>query len=73
MHVNSVRPNSPAGQQGILPGDVIVGIHNWEVTSEQDVNYALSQANLHKIDKLKFYVLRGQNALFGHLNVAAAD
>jgi serine protease Do len=71
MHVNSVRPNSPAAQEGILPGDVLVGMHKWETASEQDIQYIVSRPNLDQMGKLKFYVLRGQNTLFGHLNVAA--
>jgi serine protease Do len=71
MHVNRVRPNSPASQEGILPGDILVGMHKWETASEQDVQYIVSRPNLEQLGKLKFYVLRGQSTLFGHINVAA--
>src|SRR4051794_31044107 len=30
MHVESVEPNGPAAKEGILPGDIIVGIGQWE-------------------------------------------
>jgi serine protease Do len=71
MHVNSVRPNSPAAQEGILPGDILVGMHKWETASDQDIRYIISRPHLEQMGKLKFYVLRGQNTLFGHINVAA--
>lgn len=71
MHVNTVRPNSPAAQEGILPGDILVGVHKWETASDQDIQYIVSRPNLEQLGKLKFYVLRGQNTLYGHLNVAA--
>lgn len=71
MHVNSVRPNSPAAQEGILPGDILVGMHKWETASDQDIEYIITRPNLEQMGKLKFYVLRGQNTLYGHLNVAA--
>ncbi len=71
MHVNSVRPNSPAAQEGILPGDILVGMHKWETASDQDIQYIISRPNLDQLGKLKFYVLRGQNTLYGHINVAA--
>src|SRR4051812_43968327 len=29
MHVNYVRPNSAAAREGILPGDILVGLHKW--------------------------------------------
>ncbi|MEX0612791.1 MAG: trypsin-like peptidase domain-containing protein [Pirellulales bacterium] len=71
MRVDSVRPDSPAAQEGILPGDILVGMHKWETASEQDIQYIISRPTLTQMGKLKFYVLRGQNTLYGHLNVAA--
>jgi serine protease Do len=70
MHVENVRPNSPAAQEGILPGDVLVGMHKWETASQQDIQYIVSRPNLAQLGQMKFYVLRGQNTLFGHINVA---
>ena len=71
MHVDGVRPNSPAAQEGILPGDILVGMHKWETASSQDIQYIISRPNLTQMGKLKFYVLRGQNTLYGHLDVAS--
>jgi serine protease Do len=71
MHVEDVRPNSPAAQEGILPGDILVGMHTWETASEQDIQYIVSRPSLAQMGKLKFYVLRGQSTLYGHINVAA--
>lgn len=73
MYVESVRPGSPAAQEGILPGDILVGMHKWETASQQDIQYIISRPNLAEMGKLKFYVLRGQNTLYGHLSVAATD
>ncbi len=71
MRVNRVRPNSPAAQEGIIPGDILVGMQKWETASEQDIQYIVSRPNLAQMGRLKFYVLRGQNTLYGHLNVAS--
>ena len=71
MRIEAVRPNSPASQEGILPGDILVGMHRWETASDQDIQYIISRPNLTDMGKIKFYVLRGQNTLYGHLNVAA--
>ena len=38
MHINAVRQNSPAAHEGILPGDIIVGVHKWETATEQDTS-----------------------------------
>jgi serine protease Do len=70
MHVEDVRPGSPAAQEGILPGDILVGMHKWETASEQDIQYIVSRPSLAQMGKLKFYVLRGQSTLYGHINVA---
>ena len=71
MRVDDVRPNSPAAKEGIQAGDILVGMHKWETASEQDVQYIVSRPNFADLGKVKFYVLRGQNTLYGHLNVAA--
>jgi serine protease Do len=70
MHVEEVRPGSPAAQEGILPGDILVGMHRWETASEQDIQWIVSRPTLTQMGKLKFYVLRGQNTLYGHINMA---
>ncbi len=71
MHVADVRPDSPAAQEGILPGDILVGMHKWETASDQDIKYIVSRPTLSQMGKLKFYVLRGESTLYGHINVAA--
>ena len=71
MRIADVRPNSPAAQEGIQPGDILVGMHRWETASEEDIQYIISRPDLTDMGKIKFYVLRGQNTLYGHLNVAA--
>jgi serine protease Do len=71
MRVESVRPSSPAAEEGILPGDILVGMHKWETASEQDIDYIISRPNLSQMGKLHFFVLRGQQTLYGDLNVAS--
>lgn len=70
MRVEEVRPDSSAAKQGIQPGDILVGMHRWETTTDQDVQYIISRPNLSQMGQLKFYVLRDKRTLFGELNVA---
>jgi serine protease Do len=70
MRVDAVRPNSPAALEGMQPGDILVGMHRWETASQDDIRYIISRPNFTDMGKVKFYVLRGQNTLYGHLNVA---
>jgi serine protease Do len=71
LHVNNVRPNSPAAQEGILPGDILVGMGKWETASQQDIDYIATRPNLDQLGSMKFYVLRGKTTLQGHINVAS--
>jgi S1-C subfamily serine protease len=70
MRVVDVRPDGPAAQQGIEPGDILVGMHRWETASPQDIDYIVTRPNLAQMGPLKFYVLRGKTTLYGHLDVA---
>jgi serine protease Do len=71
MRVDEVRADSPAARQGILPGDVLVGMHGWETASAQDIQYIVSRPDLSEQGKLKFFLLRGQNTLYeGFLSLA---
>jgi len=73
MRVVGVRPDSPAANEGIQPGDILVGMHRWETASAEDIDYIASRPNLGEMGDLKFYVLRGKSTLFGHMNVATVD
>lgn len=37
--VKSVREDSQMAEKGVMPGDVIVGLHEWATTSQNDVRY----------------------------------
>jgi serine protease Do len=73
MHVAEVRPNSPAAHEGILQGDILIGMHKWETASDEDVKYIVTRAMLGEIDNLSFYVLRGQKTLRGNISVASKN
>jgi len=72
MRVVEVRASSPAAEEGIRPGDVLVGMHGWETASAQDIDYIVTRPNLAEIGSMKFYVLRGKNMLYGHLDMGPA-
>ncbi len=69
LNVQSVRPDSPAARQGIRRGDILVGMHIWETVSLENVAYVLNRADFVELEPLKFYILRNNEPLFGHLNV----
>jgi len=72
LAVLAVRPKSPASRQGIRRGDVLVGMHIWETVSMDNVQYILNRPDFARLDPLKFYILRGNETLYGHLPVSAS-
>lgn len=64
--VTSVREDGPAAQQGIHRGDVLLGVHEWETISMDNLSYVLSREDLTELDPLKFLILRDGRALYGY-------
>ena len=72
MRVLDVRPKSIAADFGIKQGDILVGLHEWETVRWEDINYILNQHSLiNGNDPVKFYVVRGQEVLYGNLKFAS--
>ena len=69
--IASVRPNSPAASQGITAGDVLVGMHIWETTTMENVDYILKRPDFTQLNPMKFFILRGDETLYGYLPAAA--
>ncbi|MGI9474083.1 MAG: PDZ domain-containing protein, partial [Rubripirellula sp.] len=71
LYVTNVRPGSPADQQGILSGDVILGIHGWQTASLKDLAGILEHPDIQRGPRAKFYLVRREQTLFGHMELAA--
>lgn len=67
LRVVAVRSGGPAAQQGMRKGDVLVGMHKWETLSLENVHYILNRPELRRTGKVKFYVVRGAETLYGQL------
>jgi serine protease Do len=70
LMVSEVRPGSPAAEQGIRAGDVLVGMHIWETISLDNVAYILKRPDFASITPLKFFILRGSETLYGYMPVS---
>ena len=64
--MTAVRPGSPAATQGIVPGDVLVGMHIWETVTLENVAYILKRPDFASLTSVKFFILRGDETLYGH-------
>lgn len=69
MRVLAVRPDGPAARQGIRVGDVLVGMHVWETISRDNIVYVLNRTDQEDLQPLKFFVLRGEETLYGFLQL----
>ena len=54
-----------------MPGDVLVGMHIWETVSLENVAYILKRPDFASLSPVKFFILRGDETLYGYLPVAA--
>jgi len=68
--VTAVRPNSPAAEQGIMAGDVLVGMHIWETASLENVAYILKRPDLAALSPMKFFILRNGETLYGYFTLS---
>lgn len=71
MRVVQVRAGAPAALNGIKQNDILVGLHLWESITFENVKYVIEHPQLSTFSPLKFYVLRGEETLWGHLPVGS--
>jgi len=72
LRVTNVKQSSPAWKQGIRPGDVLVGMHIWETASIDNVTYILDRPEFQNNQPIKFFIIRGKETLYGHMQVRVA-
>lgn len=71
LYITAVRPGSPADEQGITTGDVLLGIHGWQTSSMKDLAGILEHRDIQRGPRAKFYIVRREQTLFGHFQLAA--
>ncbi len=70
LYITAVRPGSAADEQGITAGDVLLGIHGWQTSSMKDLAGILEHPDIQRGPRAKFYIVRREQTLFGHLQLA---
>ncbi len=66
--VTEVAAGGVAGSAGILRGDVLVGLHQWEALRVEDVSFVLGHKDLATFLPLKFFVARDGKLRDGFLS-----
>lgn len=57
--IGEIRPESPAAKAGLKSGDILVGLHKWEMLTLDNVMFVLNHAEKATFTPLRAYVLRG--------------
>ncbi|RPI77645.1 MAG: PDZ domain-containing protein [Planctomycetaceae bacterium] len=71
MKVVDVRGDSPAFQNGIRKGDILVGLHEFETKSLRDIDYIITKSSAAAQPKgLRYLVVRGREVRFGSLDLS---
>jgi serine protease Do len=68
--VADVRAESAAGKAGIQRGDILIGLHQWEMLSPENVQFVLNHPDLASFSPLRFYILRSGQVHRGWLHPA---
>lgn len=68
--VADVRAESAAGKAGIQRGDILVGLHQWEMLTQDNVLFVLNHGELASFSPVRFYVLRAGQVHRGWLQPA---
>ena len=71
LYVTSVRKGSPAFDEGVHVGDILLGIHGWQTASLTDLAGILEHPEMKKGPRAKFYIVRREQTLYGHFNLAS--
>jgi serine protease Do len=58
LAVSEVRGDGAAAKAGIQRGDVLVGLHQWEMLSVENVLFVLNHGDLASFNPLRFYIIR---------------
>jgi serine protease Do len=70
MVVLSVAPNSPAERAGIQPGDILIGLHQWETLNYDNLAYVLRHPELASFLPLRYFIIRHGTVQRGYFQVS---
>jgi serine protease Do len=68
--ISDVRAESPAAKAGMRAGDILVGLHLWEMVSVDNVVYVLNRPDRQSFSPLQFHILRSGTLHKGRMTVS---
>ncbi|PQO45342.1 serine protease [Blastopirellula marina] len=73
LQVVAVRAGSPAEGEGIQIGDILVGMHDWETISYENLDYILKNKSVTTRGAIRFYILRERETMYGDISLATTQ
>ena len=67
MIITEVDADSPAGKAGMQRGDILVGLHQFETLSLDNINWVLNHPDVDSFSPVKFFLVRNGAVRRGHL------
>lgn len=62
-----IRPESVAARAGFQKGDILVGLHQWEMISIDNISFVLNHPELPTLQPVKFFIVRSGQVHRGFL------
>jgi serine protease Do len=67
LAITEVNPDSPAARAGFQRGDVLIGLHQWETISADNVSFVLNHPDLASFFPLKYFLIHNGELKRGYL------
>jgi len=58
LMLTDVAPESAAAKAGFLKGDILIGLHQWETISTENVSFVLTHPDIATFAPVRFFVIR---------------
>jgi serine protease Do len=65
--VTDVFADGVAGRAGFQRGDILIGLHQWETLTADNINYVLTHPDLATFNPVRFFIIRGGQVRRGWL------
>jgi len=65
--ITEIRPESVAARAGFQKGDILVGLHQWEMISVDNISFVLNHPELPTFQPVRFFIVRAGQVHRGFL------
>ena len=73
LQITEIKSDGNASKAGILKGDILIGLHQWEMLSMDNLIFVLNHPDLVSLNPVKFFVLRNGQLHRGLLDCQASN